>query len=117
MNLTQMVDALLAHDMLTARQLVADANRCRTNWSALPQPTGLVADRLTIAAAICRLLADRQGQSPPAWTETVAPLNEDRFLVRFADRMPHLRDLCRREGPEALRRYRLFAPPDFLQVA
>jgi hypothetical protein len=62
-------------------------------------------------------MAERSGQTPPYWTSDIGAVERETFLVRSALSMPHLRRLCREEGPAPLRRRNLFAPPGFLTIA
>src|SRR4051812_2632561 len=116
MDLTDLVQRLLAYDTLAARQWVADAQREHVVWSALTRPD-LDGVELSLAAGLAELLAARAGQTPTAWTAAVPGVAEPVFLVRAAETMPRLRHLCETEGPEPLRRRHLLAPPDFLTAA
>lgn len=117
MDLSDLVRAVLGHDMLAARQWVADALRSEVRWSAVGRPEGLSATELALAAGLAELLAERLGQSPPGWAEGVQGAPEVIYLVRAAETMPRLRRLCQEEGPLPLRRRGLLAPPEFLTVA
>ncbi len=70
-----------------------------------------------MAAAVVEMMAERQGKTPASWTEAVPAAPRRLFLVRAAESLPRLRRLCEDEGPEALRRRGLLAPPDFLTAA
>ncbi len=117
MDLHELVDALLTHDMLTARQMVADAQREGLVWASVPEPGGLDASARAVAAGVVEMLAARAHQSPPSWTGSVDRSPTPVFLVRAALTMPRLRRLCEEEGPEPLRCRAVMAPPDFLTVA
>ncbi len=117
MDLHSLVAALLRHDALTARQLVADAARRGTHWSDVAAPIGLNETELAVAAAVVELLAERAGQTGPAWSACVAAAPEPIYLVKAALSMPRLRRLCEEEGPEPLRKRRIMAPPEFLTYA
>jgi len=117
MDLLDLVNALLSYDTLTARQWLADAERSGFSWSKVPAPGDLDPTASALAAGVTELLASRAGQSPPDWTAKVPPAPRKVFLVRAAEVMPRLRDLCEREGPEPLRRRGLLAPPEFLTLA
>lgn len=117
MDVLDLVNALLSYDALSARQWVADAERSGFTWSNVPPPLGLDPTASALAAGVTELLASRTGQIPPAWTAKVPPAPHRVFLIRAAETMPRLRDLCEREGPEPLRRRGLFAPPEFLTHA
>lgn len=116
-ELHDLIRALLASDALTARQWVADASRCGLQWRTMPKPALESRTELSLAAGIVELLAQRSGQTAPSWTAEVPGVQEDLYLVRAAQSMPHLRRLCVEEGPEPLRKRRIFAPPGFLTAA
>jgi hypothetical protein len=117
MDLRDLVRALLSYDALTARQWVADSLRQRLTWASIPQPVGLDAVGLGVAAGVAELLAARAGQAPPPWTSAVEVAPGPVYLVKAALTMPRLRRLCEQEGPEPLRRRGILAPPEFLRVA
>ena len=117
MDLADLVRSLLERDALSARQWVADAIAEGLCLSDLPQPPGLSATGLAVAAGVAELLAGRMGQAAPPWTAAVPACPEPLYLVEAAATMPRLRRLCETGGPEPLRRRRLFAPPEFLSVA
>ena len=117
MDLRDLVVCLLEGDALGARQWVADAGRSRLSWPAVSMPDDLDAVGLVVAAGITELLAARAGQQPPTWTKAIGAAPEPLFLVRAAEQLPRLRRLCQEDGPEPLRRRRIFAPPDFLTAA
>jgi hypothetical protein len=71
MDLHDLVNAIVAGDLLSARQCVADAERENLRWEHLEAPHGLDDLRLAIAAGVVELLASRRGVSPPSWTATV----------------------------------------------
>jgi len=116
-DLRDLVRALLSFDALVARQWVADSLRGGFVWASVPEPAGLDAVGLGVAAGIAELLAARAGQAPPAWASGVAVAPTPVCLVKAARTMPRLRQLCEQEGPEPLRRRGILAPPDFLTVA
>lgn len=117
MELTDLVRSILGHDMLAARQWVADAFRSGIRWSEVGRPEGLSATELALAAGLAELMAERLGQRPPGWSASVDGAPEVIFLVQAAETMPRLRRLCEKEGPLPLRRRGLLAPPEFLTVA
>ena len=117
MNLSDLVRALLSFDALVARQWVTDSLRQGILWASIPEPTDLDPVGLGVAAGVAELLAARAGQSPPPWAGTVEVAPTAVYLVKAARTMPRLRQLCEQEGPEPLRRRRILAPPEFLQVA
>ena len=117
MQIQTLIEALMSFDVLKARQWVADAMRMPIRWSEVARPPGLDAERLAVAAGVVELLAERFGQQSPSWTVEVGESPRRIYLVRAAQSMPRLRQLCEREGPEPLRRRRIMAPPEFLTVA
>lgn len=117
MDLRSLVQALIDGDALRARQLTADAMRNATSWAEVPRPIGCGPVELAVSAGIVELLASRANQSPPSWTEAVGHSPTPIYLTRAALTMPRLRRACEAEGPEPLRRRRIFAPPEFLTMA
>jgi hypothetical protein len=117
MELHELVGAILAGDMLTARQWVADARRQRVNWHTVPCPKELNGREMTVAAGVVELLANRAGEKPPTWTETVGAEREPVVLDPGLDEMPRSFAHAKAAGPEPLRKRNLLALPDFLDVA
>lgn len=117
MELHDLVRALLQRDALTARQWVADAARESITWAEMPRPVGWTPLELAVAAGVVELLASRAGQRPPSWTAAIDEAPNPVYLVRAAETMPRLRNSCEIEGPESLRRRRVYAPPEFLTFA
>jgi hypothetical protein len=117
MDLLELVSALMRRDALTARQWVADALRAGFDWSTVPEPAGLDPVDRAVAAGVVELLAGRAGRPAPPWTAAVPPSPRPFCLVRAAESMPRLRRECEEEGPWALRRRGILAPPEFLTAA
>lgn len=117
MSLAEVVKALLAGDLLAARQWVADAYRDNLCWQELEQPAGLSADELSVAAAIVELAASRADAAPPTWTMNVGPVAETLVLDPGLEEMPRSFARAKSHGPEPLLRRNLIAMPDFLAVA
>ena len=113
----QLAEAALQRDSLRLRSLVQDMTCAHINWSALPRPQTKDVRLLAIAAALAELLATRQNQAPPGWTEEIGALNEPFFLLRSAETMKRLRLLCETQSPEPMRKRQLYAPPNFLEFA
>jgi len=117
MDIRNLVEALLAGDLLAARQFVADARRARVQWRHVPEPADLKDRELTVAAAVVELLAQRAGEAAPAWTSQVGPLGELLVLDPGLEQMPRSFARAKASGPEALLKRNLVALPDFLDVA
>ncbi len=117
MDIRELVHALLAGDVLTARQCVADAQRMRLQWDRLDRPTDLTDREMSVAAAVIELLASRNGAMPPPWTATIGGVRELLVLDPGLEEMPRSFARARTDGPEPLRRRNMVAPPDFLSVA
>jgi hypothetical protein len=117
MDIPDLVHAILAGDLLTARQCVADAQRMKIRWEQLEQPRGLSDREMSVAAGIVELLASRGGSMPPPWTQTIGAVREPLILDPGLDEMPRSFAHAKTAGPEPLRRRNLIALPDFLDVA
>ena len=117
MNVRNLVTALLAGDLLTARQWVADALRDGVQWEKLDRPSQLSAREMSVAAGVIELLAARSGAAPPAWTRTIGAVAESIVLDPGLEQMPRSFERARTAGPEPLRRRNIVALPDFLDVA
>ena len=114
-TLEQMAIAARDGDSLQLRSLVQDLLRETARLSDVPRPHTEDAQLLAIAASLIELLALRQKQASPAWTRDVAPLPAPFFLVKAAQRMRHLREMCETQAPEPMRKRRLYAPPNYLE--
>jgi hypothetical protein len=117
MDIRELVYALLAGDLLTARQCVADAHRARVNWSDLAKPDGLTNREMSVAAGMVELLASRAGALSPTWTKNVGPVDELLVLDPGLEEMPRTFARAQTAGPKPLRSRNMVAPPDFLDVA
>ena len=117
MDVRELVRALLAGDLLTARQYVSDLQGRRLDWERIEKPAGLSDQELAVAAGIVELLAARAGATAPAWTSTVGALEEMVILDPGLEEMPRSYARAKAAGPEPLRRRNLIASPDFLDVA
>ncbi|MDX9993465.1 MAG: hypothetical protein RBS68_15595 [Anaerolineales bacterium] len=113
----QMAQAALKRDSLQLRSLVQDWVRSDRLASELSRPQTKDARLLSISAALAELLAERQGQNPPAWTQEIGALSEPFFMLEAASTMKRLRVLCETQSPEPMRKRRLYAPPNFLEFA
>lgn len=117
MDIRELVDALLAGDLLTARQFVADAQRMHVQWDRVEQPLDLAEREMSVAAGVIELLASRSGVVPPPWTKTVGALRELLVIDPGLEEMPRSFARARTSGPEPLRRRNIVALPGFLDVA
>jgi hypothetical protein len=117
MDLHRLVKAVLAGDLLTARQWVADAQRSRVPWHSLPRPNDFNGREMSVAAALIELFARRAGEMPPVWTEEIGGVEEPVLLDPGLDEMPRSFERAKISGPEPLRRRNLLALPDFLDLA
>lgn len=117
MDIRRLVNALLAGNLLLARQCVADALRGNVDWEELARPSNLSAKELSVAAGVIELLAARSGAKPPAWTGSVGAVSELIVLDPGLETMPRSFERARTAGPESLRRRNIIALPDFLDVA
>ena len=117
MEVRELVHALLAGDLIAARQIVADAHRAKIAWERVQQPSGLSDRELAVAAGITELLALRAGKRPPAWAQAVGPSRELVVLDPGLEQMPRSFARAKSFGPEPLRRRNIIALPDFLAVA
>jgi len=116
MDLHDLVKAILAGDLLTARQWVADAQRAGMRWGNLQRPSGLDKREMTVAAGVAELLATRAGAAPPSWTASIGSNEEPLFLDPGLQDMPRTLAHAKSEGPEPFRRRNLIASPDFLSI-
>jgi len=117
MELPELVRAVLAGDLIAARQWVADAYRGGLEWERLDRPSGLNEREMSVAAGIAELLAARRGATPPPWTLAVGSLSEPIVLDPGLENMPRSFTHAKSDGPEPLRKRNLLALPDFLNVA
>jgi len=117
MDLHDLVEAIIAGDLLTARQWVADARREQLNWQDLPCPGDLSGREMIVAAGLVELFAGRAGELPPAWTNGVGAEREPVLLDPGLEQMPRSFAYAKSSGPEPLRKRNLLALPDFLDVA
>ena len=117
MELHHLVEAVLAGDLLTARQWVTDARRIGLDWNLVACPHNFSAREMAVAAGLVELLARRAGKQPPAWTDGVGAEREPVVLDPGLEQMPRSFARAQTAGPEPLRKRNLFALPDFLDVA
>lgn len=116
-SLEHMAQAALAGEALELRSLVQDWLRENPRIDQCPRPGSDDPEVLAVAASLVELFAQRAGQPPPDWSQTIGPLDHPRYLVRAAQTMKRLRRMCQTDSPLPLRRRNLFAPAEFLQFA
>jgi len=117
MEIEILVRAILAGDLIAAREWIADARRCDFSWNSVMRPVGLDTNELVVAAGLLELLAQRDGISAPAWTSGVQAASELIILDPGLERMRRTFERARTDGPEPLRRRNIVAPADFLKIA
>ena len=117
MDLRELVDSVLAGDLLRARQWVADAKRDAVQWEAIAFPEEMDPRSLAVTAALLELFAARAGGNPPPWTNTVGGVNELLVLDPGLETMRRSFAYAKEHGPRSLLRRNLVALPDFLDVA
>lgn len=116
-TLEALAETALQRDGLRLRSLTLDFMRECPDLASVPRPNIDDQQILGTAAALLELLAQRTGQTAPAWTLKVGAVPKPMFLLEAATRMKRLRALCESEAPEPLRKRGLYAPPDFLTFA
>ena len=116
MNVSDLTDSLFQDDLLAARQWVKDARSQSLRFATLPPPAGLDDARYAAAAGLVELFAKRNGEQPPEWAVQAPAAPRDVWLDKGLLAVPSLKAHAERHAPEALRRRRLFALPDFLST-
>jgi hypothetical protein len=107
----------LAHHSLQVRSLLQEFLREGVVLADIPQPQTQNEEILALSAALLELFGVRSNQRAPAWTAHIGAVQQPIFLVEAASRMPRLRTLCEQEAPEPLRKRRIYAPPNYLELA
>jgi hypothetical protein len=110
MNPRDLVLAALNGEDLRVRQWVKRAARLKLDYSLLPAPEGLTPDQLAVAAGMVELLAQRSGQSSPAWTRDAGCASHAVYLVPSAARVRRWAE----QTPAPLKSRNVFATPDYL---
>ncbi|GAB4582094.1 MAG: hypothetical protein Fur0022_48470 [Anaerolineales bacterium] len=116
-KLEQLARAAYQHEGLLVRSLTQDLLRETRSFQDIPRPTSQDASLLSIAAGLIELLAQRQNQQPPAWSQDIGPMPEPFYLLETALHMKRLRELCETQAPEPLKKRNLYAPPNYLAFA
>jgi len=115
-KIESIAEAALREDSLLARSLTQDLLREKPDLSRYARPPIGDARLLALTAGLLELFAQRLHQHPPDWTREIGPAPEPVWLVSAAKTMKRLRQLCETEAPEPLRKRRLYAPPNFLEM-
>ncbi len=102
---------------LDLREWVNEANRRHEPLTSLAPPATDDPTLRTVAAALIEVLARRRQEPAPQWAAEAPPMEAPLWLTPFAARHPDLARRCIEDGPEPLRRRRLWAMPDYLSVA
>ena len=114
-QIEQIAEAALKRDSLQARSLTQEFFREKAKLVDIPKPRVADEQVIIMSAALLELFASRMKQEAPSWTAEVGPLSEPIFLLKAAETMKRLRQLCETEAPEPLKKRRLFAPPNYLE--
>ena len=109
--------AALAGDSLYVRSLVQDFLRKHPQFVQVPRPVSTDERIIALSASLLELFAERAKQLPPTWTTEVGALSQPIFLLKAAQQMRRLRELCQAESPEPLRKRHLYAAPGYLDYA
>lgn len=113
----QLAEAAISQDHLRLRSLVQDLIRSKTHIHDLHPPQTNDLRLRVVSAAIAELLAMRQGQQPPSWTQEIGALDDPFYLLKSSLHMKRLRELCETQSPEPMRKRNLYVPPHFLEFA
>lgn len=116
-KIEEIATAALAGESLLVRALVQEFLRDHPQLAQIPQPQSQDERILALAAGFVELLAARRQQPAPGWTAQIGAVAEPIFLVKAAQQMRRLRELCLAESPEPLRRRQLYALPEYLDYA
>jgi len=116
-RIEQLAEAALNRDALLLRSLTQDLLRDRPTLKDFARPLSVDFRTLAAAAGLIELFAERLQQEPPAWAGQVGALPEPIYLLKAAETMGRLRELCERQAPEPLRKRGFYAPPNFLESA
>jgi hypothetical protein len=114
-TLEDIAGAVLNRDDLAARSLVQDLERAGVDIAACPEPQTSNMRVRTMAAALVSLFAWRRGVPAPVWTKTAGCFPEPFYTSRYALTSATTRAGLERETPNVLRRFAVYASPDFLR--
>jgi hypothetical protein len=116
-RIEQLAQAAIDGDALLLRSLAQDFLQENVTLLTSKAPSSDNALILAVSAGLIELLAQRRGQSAPAWANKVPAVDRAIYLVKSALTMPRLKRLCDAESPLPLRRRNIFAPPTYLEFA
>lgn len=110
----EIVNAALAHEALKLRSLTQEFLHTNPSFGELPKPVTNDPTKFALAAAIVELLAQQAEQKPPVWTAEAQSVSEPIFLLKSAEKMKRLRQLCLEKAPLPLKKRGFYAPPNYL---
>lgn len=115
--LDKLAIAALAGEAMTTRSLLQDFRRLTPRLADVPAPESQDGNVRSLAAALIKLLAQRNGEPPPEWSAQIGAVIEPIHLLLSARTMKRLRQLCEQTSPEPLRKRGFFAPANYLMSA
>jgi hypothetical protein len=113
-TLAEAACAALRGEHLLVRQWAIDTLRDQMAWGDVRRPH-LEGDELSVAAALVEVMASRAGQIAPRWTADVPAASRSIYFVPVTLRRS--RQVSETQGPEPLRRRRIYAMPKYLAFA
>jgi hypothetical protein len=108
--------AALDGDSLRTRSLMQDWLAGHPDIGTLPPPFVEDPTVRSLVASLVELMAQRLGQTPPAWAADIGPAPRPTHLLQSAARMSRLRAECERSSPLPLRRRHFYAPENYLDA-
>lgn len=114
-TIEQIAQAALVGEALEVRHLTMDFLSQTPDLTAITYPDTTDVQLLAAVASLLELLAQRQQQQPPTWTQQIGPLSSPIYLLKSAAKMNRLREMCQREAPEPLRKRGFYAPANYLE--
>ena len=116
-RIDEIAEAAIAGKALKLRSFAQDWLQQNTRLATAMPPASQDPLVLVVAAALVELLAERRHEAGPEWAHKIGAANAPLYLLKSAQTLPRLRQLCDAESPGPLRRRNLFAPPTFLEFA
>jgi len=116
-QIEQIAEAILNGESLVARALAQKFLRSTPRLANIKAPAAADPSVLAMSAALLELFALRTHQEAPVWTRDIGAVNEPIFLLQSARTMKYLRELCKAQSPEPLRKRGFYAPPNYLEFA